>query len=77
MLELLFFILSLKVSYMHDNHDSRPIQLSVSIQPGTSSETETIDNAVLKRLIMEVKVENSENRIHAYNRTHNRHNRGR
>ena len=35
-----------------------------------------IPNAVLKRLIEEVRLE-SRNSINAYNRTHNRHNRGR
>lgn len=35
-----------------------------------------MDNAVLKRLIGEIDFE-KENRIHSYNRTHNRHNRGR
>jgi len=35
-----------------------------------------MDNAVLARLIGEIDFE-KENRIHSYNRTHNRHNRGR
>lgn len=35
-----------------------------------------IDNAVLKRLIGEIDFERR-NEINAYNRTHNRHNRGR
>ncbi len=35
-----------------------------------------MDNEVLKRLIGEINFER-ENRIHSYNRTHNRHNRGR
>jgi hypothetical protein len=35
-----------------------------------------VDNAVLKRLIEEIKVD-KDNRLNAYNRTHNRHNRGR
>ena len=35
-----------------------------------------ISNAVLKRLIEEVQYE-SQNNISAYNRSHNRHNRGR
>ena len=35
-----------------------------------------MDNEVLKRLISEIDFE-KENRIHSYNRTHNRHNRGR
>ncbi len=35
-----------------------------------------MDNAVLKRLIGEIDFEKV-NRLHAYNRTHNRHNRGR
>lgn len=37
---------------------------------------ENIPNPVLRRLIEEVKVE-KQNNITAYNRTHNRHNRGR
>lgn len=39
-------------------------------------EVEQVPNAVLKRLMDEVKFE-SQNNILAYNRTHNRHNRGR
>jgi hypothetical protein len=39
-------------------------------------EVSKVPNAVLKRLIEEVKYE-SQNNISAYNRTHNRHNRGR
>jgi len=35
-----------------------------------------IDNAVLKRLIGEIDFDR-ENNVNAYNRTHNRHNRGR
>lgn len=35
-----------------------------------------VNNAVLKRLIAEVQFD-SENHLNAYNRTHNRHNRGR
>lgn len=35
-----------------------------------------MDNAVLKRLIGEIDFERA-NQINAYNRTHNRHNRGR
>jgi hypothetical protein len=35
-----------------------------------------VDNAVLSRLIGEVQTE-KENHLHAYNRQHNRHNRGR
>ena len=41
-----------------------------------SVEVNKVPNAVLKRLIEEVKYE-SQNNISAYNRTHNRHNRGR
>jgi hypothetical protein len=37
---------------------------------------DSFDNAVLKRLISEVQSE-KRNDINAYNRTHNRHNRGR
>jgi len=35
-----------------------------------------IDNAVLKRLIGEIDFDR-QNHVNAYNRTHNRHNRGR
>jgi len=35
-----------------------------------------VDNAVMQRLIDEVRNE-QENRLHTYNRQHNRHNRGR
>jgi hypothetical protein len=41
-----------------------------------SSDTSKIPNVVLQRLIQEVQYE-SQNNILAYNRTHNRHNRGR
>lgn len=44
--------------------------LSIKLDPSQ------IDNAVLKRLISEVQFEEV-NHVHAYNRTHNRHNRGR
>lgn len=37
---------------------------------------ENVPNPVLRRLIEEVKVE-KQNNVTAYNRTHNRHNRGR
>jgi hypothetical protein len=36
-----------------------------------------IENSVLKRLIMEVQIDKIEITPNAYNRTHNRHNRGR
>lgn len=39
-------------------------------------EADKVENSVLKRLIEEVRFDN-ENRVTAYNRTHNRHNRGR
>jgi hypothetical protein len=42
----------------------------------TNNEYSKPSNAVLRRLIEEVKYE-SQNNISAYNRTHNRHNRGR
>ena len=45
-------------------------------QGSKSDEIKTVSNEVLKRLIEEVKFEN-QNNILAYNRTHNRHNRGR
>lgn len=41
-----------------------------------SIDADKMDNAVLKRLIGEIDFEKA-NRLHAYNRTHNRHNRGR
>lgn len=44
--------------------------------PVTRSLRPVVSNAVLKRLAEEVKYEN-QNNILAYNRTHNRHNRGR
>jgi hypothetical protein len=49
--------------------------LETSPKP-VSVEVSKVSNAVLKRLIEEVKYE-SQNNISAYNRTHNRHNRGR
>ncbi len=36
-----------------------------------------VNNEVLKRLLEEISFENTENKLNAYNRTHNRHNRGR
>ena len=42
----------------------------------TNTQHNKPSNAVLQRLIEEVKYE-SQNNISAYNRTHNRHNRGR
>jgi hypothetical protein len=45
-------------------------QISISI------DAKEIDNAVLKRLIAEVQVDQPTS-LHGYNRTHNRHNRGR
>ena len=53
--------------HIHPNENSKqPIIIDAS----------KMDNAVLKRLIGEIDFE-KENRLHAYNRTHNRHNRGR
>ena len=49
---------------------------SVSMAKSISVEASKVPNAVLKRLLEEVKYE-SQNNILAYNRTHNRHNRGR
>jgi len=49
----------------------------VSVKPHSISiDASQIPNAVLKRLIEEVQYEN-QNNISAYNRSHNRHNRGR
>jgi len=56
------------------------IDTSSSIHPTEqeplSLDAGAIDNVVLKRLIEEVQFD-KENNINAYNRTHNRHNRGR
>ncbi len=49
--------------------------LETSSKP-VSVEVSEVSNAVLKRLLEEVKYE-GQNNISAYNRTHNRHNRGR
>ena len=49
----------------------------VTIMPNSISiDACNVPNAVLKRLIEEVKYE-TQNNISAYNRSHNRHNRGR
>ena len=51
----------------------------MNIQTKNSSvnlKIENVPNPVLRRLIEEVKVE-KQNNVTAYNRTHNRHNRGR
>ena len=60
-----------------------PMHLSTTDQSDTRDQSvpviidvSEVDNAVLKRLISEISVE-KENTLHAYNRTHNRHNRGR
>lgn len=53
-----------------------PLQPVSSVPLSIVVTAEQVDNAVLKRLIQEVQVENHNN-INAYNRTHNRHNRGR
>lgn len=50
--------------------DNSATPLSITI------DASKIDNAVLKRLIGEIDFER-ENHVNAYNRTHNRHNRGR
>ena len=51
-----------------------------SVQADTTQEiildASQVDNAVLKRLIEEIQID-KENGLHSYNRTHNRHNRGR
>ncbi len=50
---------------------------NVSVKSNSVSvDVNKMPNAVLRRLINEVKFEN-QNNITAYNRTHNRHNRGR
>ncbi|MEY2923272.1 MAG: hypothetical protein RL108_1898 [Bacteroidota bacterium] len=50
---------------------------SVAVKSNSVSiDVNKMPNAVLRRLIDEVKFEN-QNNITAYNRTHNRHNRGR
>lgn len=51
-----------------DNTIAHPFPISV--------DAKKLPNAVLKRLIEEVKYD-SQNNISAYNRTHSRHNRGR
>lgn len=57
--------------------DHSPTKETTKIDAGqVSIDASKMDNAVLKRLIGEIDFE-KENRLHAYNRTHNRHNRGR
>jgi hypothetical protein len=53
---------------LHKEADQTPQQIVI--------DHTKMDNEVLKRLIGEIDFE-KENRIHSYNRTHNRHNRGR
>lgn len=55
--------------------NSTGIEQTVETKP-LSIDAKQIPNAVLQRLIAEVK-HDRENNIFAYNRTHNRHNRGR
>lgn len=54
-----------------DNSKFEEIKNKVVIKPSQ------IDSEVLKRLLQEISIEKSDVRLHAYNRTHNRHNRGR
>ncbi len=56
--------------------NSEVIDAEISIPKNISIDASKFPNMVLKRLIEEVKNE-SINNITAYNRTHNRHNRGR
>ena len=57
--------------------DTTPHTEELSIIPDlTEIDTSTISSPTLARLIEEVRNEES-SETHAYNRTHNRHNRGR
>jgi hypothetical protein len=62
--------------------ESQDFKLDHQDEHQTDSKTELtvdpkqLDSAVLARLLDEVKAD-GENRLQAYNRTHNRHNRGR
>jgi len=54
---------------LHDqNQPSTKVELAIDVK--------RVDNAVLKRLINEIKFDD-EYVVNGYNRTHNRHNRGR
>jgi phosphoribosylaminoimidazole carboxylase (NCAIR synthetase) len=57
----------------NDEEDQNQLKVNSSL---LSIDANNVPNAVLKRLIEEVKLE-SQNHILAYNRSHNRHNRGR
>ncbi|GAA0886411.1 hypothetical protein GCM10009120_50100 [Sphingobacterium siyangense subsp. cladoniae] len=54
-----------------ENLKSNDLKDNVVIKPSQ------VDSEVLKRLLQEISIEKSDVRLHAYNRTHNRHNRGR
>lgn len=59
---------------LHNVNDNTPPIVSQASQ--LSLDPSKIDNSLLKRLIGEIEFE-KDNRVNAYNRTHNRHNRGR
>jgi hypothetical protein len=62
---------------MEQSSEQKPEDVSVTNEQNELLiDPKTMDNAVLARLIGEIDFER-ENRIHSYNRTHNRHNRGR
>jgi hypothetical protein len=61
---------------MEQTNQENPNLQAENEEKPVSIDASKIDNEVLKRLIGEIDFE-KENRIHSYNRTHNRHNRGR
>lgn len=58
------------------DHNLTPFEQAENNFSSIIIDVKELDNAVLERLIGEINTE-KENRIHSYNRTHNRHNRGR
>jgi hypothetical protein len=59
-----------RTNIINNRQENKSTAKSISI------DANKIDNAVLKRLINEIDFDR-QSQINAYNRTHNRHNRGR
>ena len=62
-----------QTSFANNNNEASAVNIAVS---NNTEQPAKLSNVVLQRLIEEVKCEN-QNNISSYNRTHNRHNRGR
>ena len=74
-LELFFFITSQAIIEPMSIAAIKPQE--VTVKSSLAITPSHMDNAVLRRLINEINFEKKESQVNAYNRTHNRHNRGR